>query len=962
MPQMVLAGPGTGKTRTLIGRIVALLEEPFNIAPENILAVTFTNQATAEMRERLEHVLGHKALRLTVSTIHGFCLKILKKYGEYAAIPKDFIIADDMTQFRLLSRCVNSQDLQSLHHIRNIISQHRCHVKFPLAVDETVIETWVQLYEHQLTKHRMIDYDQILLKAVDLFQENPDILQYYKNKYQAVLIDEFQDIDAIQYAIFKGIVSDHRNIFVVCDEDQGIYSFRGADINIISQFQKDFDCSPDNGIIVLDQNYRSHQALIDLSNELIEPYRLIPKHITAVFEHDDQPQYHECDSDTSERSLILELVEKYHAAGIRYSDIAVLYPTNYLSEMIEPDCITHEIPCRLFASQSLADCDDLEYIKTFLHIIYQELLRDTTLLDADTYDLAYERFVMMVSGITSYTFQLIKFTQANVSFRQAVHNVVSAARNDTDTWPLDITRQECIDKIEFTETLLQSVLDEIHLTEKTIPAFLEVIEKYLPKRPVSLLFACDAVLVDPNSLTTVSDTMGVFNWFLQAMTSNSGITITGSTENIVTIATHMLRYALAKGEDKLLQSIGIGTCVTQDDYSITIRTTNPECTLIFKSGMYEYFKFLQSLSDILVQKKLFQRYIAVDIKEVQGVISSVSLYYIKNGNVEEKAIFTNEQGDPFETFLYSIKHDIGSSKPMLEVLTGNIPIVYCDDNVPVFLKVLFPIFIHFNLFNITAHVTSLHHYYNEKVADVFKRLSFDFTTQVTAVLQEINTQEQVLSRKTALEYLIPLLHFGMYLEYLQEPGTKGVYFTHKSESLHLFLWGHHHFDYYTYDSALTSLYAMHKVSIADFINLFQKDVLLQTPFEQGFSSIMALSLRYADPDILVNLRNFLNNTSLIGLDRLFDIDAVTITTIHAAKGKEWRVGIVAGLEEGILPSTHALRFKAHHNSDYFIDEQRRVLYVALTRIKQHLHLIHTKSRGGRTNRPSRFLQEIYKGV
>ncbi len=970
IPTMVVAGPGTGKTKTLIGRIIALMEEPYNIAPENILAVTFTNQATNEMQERLEQFVGRQAFRITVSTVHGFCLRLLQKHGELVYIPDDFLIADEMTQFRLLSRCVNSQDIRSLHHIRDIIAQYRFNVSFPLAVDDKVILAWTQSYEQQLTRHHMIDFDQMLLKAYDLLESNDDVVAMYSNRYRAILLDEFQDIDSIQYQIFKTLAQEHQNIFAVCDEDQSIYAFRGADVTNITRFQQDFGCSKENGnLIVLNQNYRSQQSIINLSSSLMSPHRSTPKEITAVFDRKETPTYHKCADEAEERQLLFQLIQKYHAQGIAYSDIAILCPTNYLAESYEPDFIEQGIPYRLHTSQSLADFDDLERTKAFLTLIYQKLLEEAGGTEGHIfygYDLAYERFFMMFSELAASTFQLIKYQQGKKTFNMTIDWLIFEAKDQDSEWGLDIEKEKFLSLAEATNGLITSLFEEVAFKKKDLTSILQVIEKYLPVHPTSLLFACDTTLQDPNKIDDVKNSLGIFYWFAQEATPASNVRVIARDQRVANTAAYMLQTTLRKADTRFFEIDFPVTGECQSNLKcLMVKTENPECTLYFSSGLYGFFKFLQSLYHEMTYQETFGDYLAVDIRTDVSVdgefVSAVSLYRATNDVVIESKDFVNAEKLPFADFVVSIKDDFCQSAPITALLTENLPIIYVGEAYifQLFHKV-FPMNVAFNFFGLH---TFLKYRLPSKQEEALKRFRVgdDFVVSVSLLLKMINKHEAEVSRKTALEYLVPIFHLGLYFEYIAEPDKKGVNFVSGSEALSLFLWGNSHFDAYTYSEEMMSYWRIQKADISDFLGLFQQDILLQMPFEQGFPALLALSLRYDSSDILANIRDFLNGVSLIGVGQLFDIDAVNVSTIHASKGKEYLVGLALGLEDGILPSTHSLRFMSTHNNRYLLNEQRRVLYVALTRVKQYLHMIHTETRRGRKNQQSRFLNELQLG-
>jgi len=385
-PILVLAGPGTGKTRTLVARILYLIQHD-HIVPHKILAVTFTNKAKEEMRHRLRDELGDTASDLNIGTFHRFCMTVLRDHYEEAGLPKQFSIADETTQLITLSRASRIQDEKSLNTVLNAISSYRLNKDNLNSNFQRIAAKWITLYLQELRKNNLIDFDQILLLTQELFAQHPELVDTYRKMFDAVLVDEFQDTDPIQYAIMKSLVWQHRNIFAVADDDQSIFAWRGAHIENIDRYTLDFDCHGDQ-IIVLNKNYRSVQCIIDVATQLINcGPRFRKKQINAVSPDSEtlQPEnlFLFFPDDEAEIQFIIEqittltqssplVISKWGQGGfspLRYSDIAILYPTHAIGEQLEAKLLAAHIPCQLVKRQGVFDQEDVRKIVLLLKLL-----------------------------------------------------------------------------------------------------------------------------------------------------------------------------------------------------------------------------------------------------------------------------------------------------------------------------------------------------------------------------------------------------------------------------------------------------------------------------------------------------------------------------------------------------------------------------------------------------------------
>ncbi|MGQ9580145.1 MAG: ATP-dependent helicase [Armatimonadota bacterium] len=268
-PVLVFAGAGSGKTRVLTYRIAYLIKEK-GIAPHDILAVTFTNKAANEMKERIEQLLGKKANGLWAGTFHGTCARILRERGHEVGIDRHFTIFDDSDQLALVRECMDELYLDQKRYqprtILDLISKAKERLIGPdefgnyfNGENEIIAQKLYPLYQTKLCENRALDFDDLIMQTVWLLRTSKPAREHYQNRFRYILVDEYQDINYAQYTLVKLLGAKHRNIFCVGDDDQSIYRWRGADVSIILQFEKDY---PDATVYKLERNYRSNKKII----------------------------------------------------------------------------------------------------------------------------------------------------------------------------------------------------------------------------------------------------------------------------------------------------------------------------------------------------------------------------------------------------------------------------------------------------------------------------------------------------------------------------------------------------------------------------------------------------------------------------------------------------------------------------------------------------------------------------
>lgn len=348
-PVIVFAGAGSGKTRTLTYRILHMIVN-CHIDPYNILAITFTNKATNVMKERLGAYKDVNVKALTINTFHSLCAMILRREIEYLGYNRDFNIVDEEEQLKVIAEVVKEAGLEKKQekHYQKIINYNKCFMTKPREQIELDI---YQKYEEKMRELNMLDFEDLLLKVYELFQEFPEVLFKYQEKYKYILVDEFQDTNLVQYKIIRLLAIKHRNIFVVGDDDQSIYSFRGTNYENIRLFKEDFF---EYQMFTLNENYRSTQTILDYANRLIsfnhdrEPKEMI----TSIPGHMDDVITYQAKKESDEVNFVVEKIEALKSSTVNYSDFAVLYRSSVLLRNLEIALIRHQIPYKVFGGIS----------------------------------------------------------------------------------------------------------------------------------------------------------------------------------------------------------------------------------------------------------------------------------------------------------------------------------------------------------------------------------------------------------------------------------------------------------------------------------------------------------------------------------------------------------------------------------------------------------------------------------
>ena len=377
-PLLILAGAGSGKTRVLTHRIAYLIEEK-GVNPWNILAITFTNKAAGEMRERVDKIVGFGAESIWVSTFHSTCVRILRRYIDRLGYDNSFTIYDTDDQKTLMKDiCKYLQIDTKVFKERNLLSAISSAKNEMITPEEyrlkaegdfgrQKIATVYEEYEKQMRANNALDFDDLLLKAVQLFQTQPDVLEYYQERFRYIMVDEYQDTNTVQFQFISILAAKYRNLCVVGDDDQSIYKFRGANIRNILDFEQVFS---DAKVIKLEQNYRSTGTILNAANAVIRNNRgRKDKTLWTDNDEGDKIQFRQFDSAYDEAEFIVDDIRrKTRGNGANYNDFAILYRTNAQSRLFEEKFVTANIPYKIvgginfYARKEIKDV--LAYLKT----------------------------------------------------------------------------------------------------------------------------------------------------------------------------------------------------------------------------------------------------------------------------------------------------------------------------------------------------------------------------------------------------------------------------------------------------------------------------------------------------------------------------------------------------------------------------------------------------------------------
>lgn len=421
-PLLILAGAGSGKTRVLTYRITYLIEE-MGVNPWNIMAITFTNKAAGEMRDRVDRLVSFGAESIWVSTFHSSCVRILRRYADRLGFDTNFTIYDTDDQKSLMKDICKRMEIDTKHlsekAILSMISKAKDEMIMPDEfeinaggdfIKRKVAEVYRE-YQKQLKKNNAMDFDDLICKTVDLFLHNEDVLDYYQDRFKYIMVDEYQDTNTVQFKLIELLARKYKNLCVVGDDDQSIYKFRGANIRNILDFEKAY---PGAKVIRLEQNYRSTANILNAANGVIRNNSgRKDKTLWTEKEDGDKLAIFTCNNGYEEAERIVNDIKKYVREELRpYSDFAVLYRTNAQSRTIEEQCVRANLPYKLVGGVNFYQRKEIKDILAYLKTV-----------DGGRDDLAVRRIINVPKrGIGATTIERVQdyAIRHDISFYEAL--------------------------------------------------------------------------------------------------------------------------------------------------------------------------------------------------------------------------------------------------------------------------------------------------------------------------------------------------------------------------------------------------------------------------------------------------------------------------------------------------------------------------------------------------------------
>ncbi|MFL2028999.1 DNA helicase PcrA [Loigolactobacillus zhaoyuanensis] len=378
-PLLIMAGAGSGKTRVVTHRIAYLIEE-LNVAPWHVLAITFTNKAAREMRERVADLLNERAEAVWVSTFHALCVRILRRdIDKMSGYSRSFTIADPGEQNTLMRRILTQQNIDPkkftprsiLGEISNAKNQLLTPKDYAAAASspfEEIVAKCYEPYQNELEANQALDFDDLIMMTIELFRKSPETLTYYQEKFRYIHVDEYQDTNQAQYTLVNMLAQRHHNLCVVGDADQSIYGWRGADMSNIMNFEKDY---PEAKTVMLEQNYRSTQTILNAANAVINNNvnRQVKKLWTENDTGDKISYYRGQNEHDEARFVVGKIQEEMEDHNFRYGDFAVLYRTNAQSRTIEENLVKANMPYKMVGGHKFYDRKEIKDVLAYLRVI-----------------------------------------------------------------------------------------------------------------------------------------------------------------------------------------------------------------------------------------------------------------------------------------------------------------------------------------------------------------------------------------------------------------------------------------------------------------------------------------------------------------------------------------------------------------------------------------------------------------
>ncbi|OFP93957.1 ATP-dependent DNA helicase PcrA [Streptococcus sp. HMSC067A03] len=489
-PLLIMAGAGSGKTRVLTHRIAYLIDEKL-VNPWNILAITFTNKAAREMKERA-FSLNPATEDCLIATFHSMCVRILRREADHIGYNRNFTIVDPSEQRTLMKRILKNLNLDpkkwNERAILGIISNAKNDLIDEVAYENMAGDMYTEIvakcytaYQKELRQSEAMDFDDLIMLTLRLFDQNPDVLTYYQQRYQYIHVDEYQDTNHAQYQLVKLLASRFKNICVVGDADQSIYGWRGADMQNILDFEKDY---PEAKVVLLEENYRSTKTILQAANDVIKNNRnRRPKNLWTQNEDGEEIVYYRANDEQDEALFVARTIVQLTREGYSHKDFAVLYRTNAQSRTVEEALLKANIPYTMVGGTKFYSRKEIRDVISYLNLIANP-----------SDNISYERVVNEPKrGVGPGTVEKIRNFAAsqNVSLLEASSQIMlslvkgKAAQSVFDFANLILNLRERLDELTVTE-LVEIVLEKTGYTEQLVAqgtlesqARIENIEEFL---------------------------------------------------------------------------------------------------------------------------------------------------------------------------------------------------------------------------------------------------------------------------------------------------------------------------------------------------------------------------------------------------------------------------------------------------------------------------------------------------
>jgi len=963
-PLLILAGPGTGKTRTLITRIIYEIEI-YKILPDQILALTFSNKAANEIKQRLFETIPAKADKIRCCTFHSFCLDVLRKYHEQAGLNKYFSVCDEDYRYRLLSNLLKTRTRDNpkkkINGVLLAFSNFMLKGKPLPAFSATVYDDYI---EH-LKKHHLIDFDQILIKTLNLFKNHKDILDQYRFLNQSVLVDEFQDTDPVQYEIVRLLAEKHGNIFVVADEDQSIYAWRGANPENIRRFIKDFVI---DAPIFLEKNYRCGKNIMDTAFELIKNTDRVEPDKTIMGNPDEKAALKAVffRNERQEIDFIIQKIKDWQSKEhIPNSAIAVIYPRHTFGETLSAFLLKERIPFQQAEGRNLSEHPTMKKI-----MLYLKLIRDP----AD--NLILEELVEAELG-----YHILKQIQNiaendRIAFRKALNALAG--------------RQEISYQLRNQlNTFIGNIANLINL--KSFFNFEQLVGEIVR----SLQTLKPSVL--HRNLSKLKDVS--FKYFPKAQKKFSKIWIFHSDDKICFLSRRLIEKALkistvCLNRERLIH-------VDQKDLVLLmepLKVENLPCPYVNlfqekqarRQGMMSVlFRWLQI--QLQSGKTVFDDYVVFDL-ETTGkdpkscAIVEIAAVRVKEGKIvaEFQKLINPEKAIEKEAMAvhHIAEEDVKDQPRIAEVwddfksFIGN-NLLVAHNGFSFDFKIMDRISREYGLSRLTnlrydslILARNLFTGQQNSIDALAERFKLDAGTRHRAlddvkvlhyIFQKLLSIQKNNEIKSGAEEYCEFVSLGNVLENALAPAEDRILFNAGIKKL-LSPYSQIRQDYCKEFSVNDDELQQNLLSIS------LKNVLSSDTYnseEEFFHKILNTAREFSLAPVDLAIPEFLSFVSLVNhQDSLEKIDAVSLLTFHAAKGLEFDKVIILGMEDEQMPSFFAYRSDDQDDRPVSkkLEEQKRLLYVGITRGKSEVIFTIVQNRNGRRQKSSPFLDDIRANI